>query len=113
MPDQRGYLLPEERRILLRRYAPVLTLFPERRAQAPYPDEGDAIYTVRGSYHPRSTAFFLKHGKLRYGGRELLRDPFRLVLWMKNWPPPSSRSRPMTLRKRYDPEFQSRSATPG
>jgi hypothetical protein len=65
MPNRQGYLLPGERQILLRRYAPVLVLFPELREQAPYPDDGDAIYTVRGSYHPRTVELFLKQGKVR------------------------------------------------
>lgn len=80
MPDSRGYLLPNERRALLRRYAPVLVLFPERRDQAPYPDDGDAIYTMRGSYHPRSVDFFLKYARVRYHPRVLLRSP---RLWFK------------------------------
>ena len=66
MPDYRGYLLPNERRVLLNRYAPVLVLFPELPRQAPYPDEGDAIYTVRGSYHPRAVNFFLEKAIARY-----------------------------------------------
>ncbi|MBN1564970.1 MAG: hypothetical protein JXA10_14080 [Anaerolineae bacterium] len=66
MPDQHGYLLPGERQILLQQYAPVLVLFPEDPAKAPYPDEGDAIYTVRGTYHPRAAEFFLAHGKICY-----------------------------------------------
>lgn len=73
MPDSNGFLLPNERNILLRRFAPVLVLFPERQEQAPYPDEGDAIYTVRSSYHPRAVEFFLKHAKVRYRRRVLLR----------------------------------------
>lgn len=80
MPDSRGYLLPSERRALLRRYAPVLVLFPEQREQAPYPDDGDAIYTIRGSYHPRSVDFFLKYARVRYRRRLLLRSP---SLWFK------------------------------
>ncbi|MBN1681047.1 MAG: hypothetical protein JW966_12240 [Anaerolineae bacterium] len=75
MPDANGYLLPDERRTLLRRYAPVLVLFPESYKQAPYPDEGDAIYTMRGSYHPRDVAFFLKYARLRYRRRRVLRRP--------------------------------------
>ena len=75
MPDSRGYLLPSERRSLLRRYAPVLVLFPERREQAPYPDDGDAIYTVRGSFHPRSVEFFLRVARVRYRRRVLMRSP--------------------------------------
>ncbi|MCX7599775.1 MAG: hypothetical protein N2512_13040, partial [Armatimonadetes bacterium] len=66
MPDSRGYLLPAERQILLQRYAPVLVLFPELERQAPYPDEGDAIYTMRGSYHPRAVEFFLQEARPRY-----------------------------------------------
>jgi hypothetical protein len=76
MPDDQGYLLPSERRILLRRYAPVLVLFPELPQQAPYPDDGDAIYTMRGSYHPRAVEFFLEHAKVRY---VRLRHPGRLL----------------------------------
>ncbi|NLX09263.1 MAG: hypothetical protein GXY36_06370 [Chloroflexi bacterium] len=75
MPDPRGYLLPAERQILLRRYAPVLVLFPELPNHAPYPDDGDSIYTVRGSYHPRSAELFLQHARVRYRRRELLRHP--------------------------------------
>jgi len=79
VPDHRGYLLPDERRILLQHYAPVLVLFPESAHQAPYPDDGDAIYTMRGSYHPRAVSFFLKHAKVRYARHLLL---FRLsLLW--------------------------------
>ena len=66
MPDENGYLLPDERRALLRRFAPVLVLFPEAKEQAPYPDDGDAIYTVRGSYHPRSLELFLSEARVRY-----------------------------------------------
>ncbi len=66
MPDHRGYLLPTERRALLSRYAPVLVLFPELSRQAPYPDDGDAIYTMRGSYHPRTVEFFLAEATTRY-----------------------------------------------
>jgi hypothetical protein len=77
MPDQQGYLLPNERQILLRRYAPVLVLFPEIREQAPYPDDGDAIYTIRGSYHPRTVELFLKQAKVRRTRRWLL-SVFRL-----------------------------------
>jgi len=79
MPDDRGYLLPEERRALLRRFAPVLVLFPETHAQAPYPDDGDAIYTVRGSYHPRALELFLSAARVRYRWRALLREP--RLLW--------------------------------
>jgi len=79
VPDQRGYLLPDERRILLQHYAPVLVLFPELEQQAPYPDDGDAIYTMRGSYHPRSVSFFLKRGKVRYARHLLLFRPS--LLW--------------------------------
>ena len=79
MPNHRGYLLPAERQILLRRYAPVLVLFPELEQQAPYPDDGDAIYTMRGSYHPRSVSFFLKHGKIRYARHLLMFHPG--LLW--------------------------------
>jgi hypothetical protein len=78
MPDPRGYLLPEERRILLRRYAPVMVLFPELPRQAPYPDEGDAVYTMRGSYHPRAAEFFLKYAKVRYRRSLWLRHPMLL-----------------------------------
>lgn len=78
MPDSSGYLLPEERRILLRHFAPVLVLFPERPQAAPYPDDGDAIYTVRGSYHPRAADFFLKHAKVRYRRSLWLRNPMLL-----------------------------------
>jgi hypothetical protein len=74
MPDARGYLLPNERRILLCHYAPVLVLFPEIENQAPYRDEGDAIYTLRGSYHPRAVEFFLKYSKIRYRRRVVLRQ---------------------------------------
>lgn len=79
MPDQRGYLLPDERRLLLRHYAPVLVLFPEIPHKAPYPDEGDAIYTVRGSYHPRAVEFFLEHSKVRYERTLTARDPALLA----------------------------------
>ncbi|GIV81443.1 MAG: hypothetical protein KatS3mg051_0797 [Anaerolineae bacterium] len=77
MPDARGYLLPAERQILLQRYAPVLVLFPELERQAPYPDEGDAIYTMRGSYHPRAVEFFLQEARLRYRPLFRLRHPGR------------------------------------
>lgn len=73
MPDARGYLLPAERQMLLHRYAPVLVLFPELEQQAPYPDDGDAIYTVRGSYHPRAVEFFLQQAAIRYPKSHLLR----------------------------------------
>ncbi|MEP0763682.1 MAG: hypothetical protein HRF48_13195, partial [Chloroflexota bacterium] len=79
MPDARGYLLPAERQILLRRYAPVLVLFPELEQQAPYPDEGDAIYTMRGSYHPRAVEFFLQQAAIRYHKLHLLRRLARLL----------------------------------
>jgi hypothetical protein len=79
MPDHRGYLQPNERRLLLQRYAPVLVLFPEIPQKAPYPDEGDAIYTVRGSYHPRAVEFFLKHGRVRYERSLTMRDPSLLA----------------------------------
>ena len=75
MPDHQGYLLPGEREILLRRFAPVLVLFPEIRNQAPYPDDGDPIYTVRGSYHPRTVNLFLKQGTVRYRWTAWLRAP--------------------------------------
>jgi len=75
MPDRHGYLLPSERIILLRRFAPVLVLFPECAEQAPYPDEGDAIYTLRGSYHPRAVEFFLDHARICYRFGTLLRQP--------------------------------------
>ena len=80
MPDARGYLLPVERQILLHRYAPVLVLFPELEQQAPYPDEGDAIYTMRGSYHPRAVEFFLQQATIRRPRLHLLR---RLARWLK------------------------------
>ena len=79
MPDHQGYLLPAEREILLRRFAPVMVLFPELRAQAPYPDDGDPIYTVRGGYHPRTVDLFLKQARVRYRWPVLLRTP-RLIL---------------------------------
>jgi len=79
MPDARGYLLPGERQILLHRYAPVLVLFPELEQQAPYPDEGDAIYTMRGSYHPRTVEFFLQQATIRYHKLHLLRRLARLL----------------------------------
>lgn len=75
MPDSNGYLLPAEREILLRRYAPVLVLFPEQKGQAPYPDDGDSIYTLRGSYHPRSVNLFLKQAEIRYQRNLVLRNP--------------------------------------
>lgn len=75
MPDANGYLVPAEREILLRHYAPVLVLFPEDPARAPYPDDGDAIYTVRGGYHPRTAVFAAKRARVRYRWRVLLRDP--------------------------------------
>jgi hypothetical protein len=75
MPDQKGYLLTRERQSLLQKYAPVLVLFPEMPDQAPYPDEGDAIYTLRGSYHPRSVDLFLAQAKVRYRWSALLRAP--------------------------------------
>jgi hypothetical protein len=75
MPDHQGYLLPGEREILQRRFAPVLVLFPEIRGQAPYPDDGDPIYTVRGGYHPRTVDLFLKQGQVRYRWPALLRAP--------------------------------------
>lgn len=76
MPDERGFLLPDEKDFLLRRYAPVLILFPEELKSAPYPDEGDAIYTVRGSYHPRAVEFFLNLARIRYKFPVILRHPF-------------------------------------
>lgn len=79
MPDARGYLLPAERQILLHRYAPVLVLFPELEQQAPYPDDGDAIYTMRGSYHPRAVEFFLQQAAIRYHKLHLLRRLARLL----------------------------------
>jgi len=88
MPDHRGFLLPEERQILLRRFAPVLILFPEQAGQAPYPDEGDAIYTMRGSYHPRAVEFFLTHARVCYRFRTLLRHPrlfFRPRSYSEEW----------------------------
>lgn len=81
MPDRNGFLLPNERRILLRRFAPVLVLFPEDPDQAPYPDEGDAIYTMRGSYHPRAVELFLGQAKVRYRRGLVLRQP-----WLLFWP---------------------------
>jgi len=74
MPDDRGYLLPDERRALLRHFAPVLILFPEDATQAPYPDDGDAIYTVRGSYHPRALDLFLRAARVRYRAGVWLRS---------------------------------------
>lgn len=79
MPDHRGYLLPRERQILLQRLAPVLILFPEAAEQAPYPDDGDAIYTVRGSYHPRAVDLFLKHAKVRYRQSVVVQSPRLLI----------------------------------
>ncbi len=73
MPDHQGYLLPSEREILLRHFAPVMVLFPEIREQAPYPDDGDPIYTVRGTYHPRTVDLFLKQGQVSYRWPVLLR----------------------------------------
>ena len=84
MPDDRGYLLPEERRALLCHFAPVLVLFPETPAQAPYPDDGDAIYTVRGSYHPRALELFLAEARARYQPGVWLRDP--RLLWRPRSP---------------------------
>jgi len=81
MPDRNGFLLPNERRILLRKYAPVLVLFPEDPGHAPYPDDGDAIYTMRGSYHPRAVDLFLAQAKVRYRRGLLLRQP-----WLLPWP---------------------------
>jgi hypothetical protein len=75
MPDHQGYLLPSEREILLRRFATVMVLFPELRVQAPYPDDGDPIYTVRGGYHPRTVDLFLKQARVRYRWPVLLRTP--------------------------------------
>lgn len=75
MPDSNGYLLPNERQILLRHFAPVLILFPEQPERAPYPDDGDAIYTRRSSYHPRSVDVFLSRAKVRYRRHLLLRHP--------------------------------------
>jgi hypothetical protein len=79
MPDHQGYLLPSERRLLLRRFAPVLVLFPELPASAPYPDDGDAIYTMRGSYHPRAVALFLEQGRVRYRRTQGLRNLLLLL----------------------------------
>ncbi|MBN1564116.1 MAG: hypothetical protein JXA10_09760 [Anaerolineae bacterium] len=76
VPDVRGFLLPDEKRALLRRFAPVLILFPEDRHLAPYPEEGDAIYTVRGSYHPRAVELFLDLARVRYNWRALWRAPW-------------------------------------
>jgi hypothetical protein len=75
MPDINGYLVPAERQILLRHHAPVLVLFPEDPTHAPYPDEGDAIYTVRGGYHPRAAELTLARARVRYRRRLLLRRP--------------------------------------
>ncbi|HVO70446.1 MAG TPA: hypothetical protein VMT24_10395 [Aggregatilineaceae bacterium] len=75
MPDPRGYLLPAEKEILLRRYAPVLVLFPELRERPPYCEDGDAIYTLRGSFHPRTVKFFLAGTNVCYrpkGWRRLI-----------------------------------------
>jgi hypothetical protein len=69
MPDPRGYLLPAEKDNLLRRYAPVLVLFPELREQPPYRADGDAIYTLRGSFHPRTVKFFLTGANVCYRRR--------------------------------------------
>jgi len=74
MPDSSGFLLSNEREVLLRRYAPVLVLFPEKANQAPYPDDGDATYTLRRSYPPRSVDFFLKYARVRYRWQVWLRD---------------------------------------
>lgn len=76
MPDSNGYLLPRERQVLLQHFAPVLVLFPEKEAHAPYPDDGDAIYTMRSSYHPRAVELFLKHARVRYRRSILLRHPW-------------------------------------
>ena len=78
MPDSNGYLIPAERQILLRHHAPVLVLFPEDPDRAPYPDEGDAIYTVRSGYHPRAAEFTLARARVRYRRRLLLRNPMLL-----------------------------------
>lgn len=78
MPDSHGFLLPEERRVLLHRFAPVLVLFPEDSRCAPYPDDGDAIYTIRGTYHPRAAEFFLKYARVRYRRRVVLWKPWLL-----------------------------------
>lgn len=79
MPDPNGYLLPEEQQVLLRRYAPVLVLWPEMFEQPPYPDDGDPIYTLRGSYHPRRPEFFLKRARIRYHPKVLFTQP--RLLW--------------------------------
>src|SRR5690606_11646823 len=76
MPDDRGYLLPDERRALLRHFAPVLVLFPEAPEQAPYPVVGDAICTVRGSYLPRALDLFLRAARVRY----------RAGVWLRSLP---------------------------
>jgi len=81
MPDHQGYLLPSERAILLRRFAPVLVLYPELPECAPYPDDGDAIYTMRGSYHPRDVALFLERGRVRYRRAQWLRN--LALLWSR------------------------------
>jgi hypothetical protein len=65
MPDSQGYLLPDEQRHLLSRFAPVLVLFPEKREAPPYPVDGDGYYVLRGSYHPRSVEFFLQNATIR------------------------------------------------
>jgi hypothetical protein len=36
-----------------------MVLFPELRQRPPYRDDGDAIYVLRGSLHPRTVKFFL------------------------------------------------------
>jgi hypothetical protein len=69
MPDQRGYLLPAEKEILLRRYAPVMVLFPEWHDRPPYRADGDAIYTLRGSFHPRTVKLFLSFARMCYRPR--------------------------------------------
>jgi len=98
MPDENGYLLPDERRALLRRFAPVLVLFPEAKEQAPYPDDGDAIYTVRGSYHPRSLELFLSEARVRY----------RLSVWLRDlrllWRPRSATEERERARQGVDRE---------
>ena len=79
MPDPHGYLLSGEQQTLLEHYAPVLVLWPEQPDRAPYPDDGDAIYTFRGSYHPRRAEFFLQHARVRYRRTLWWRKP--ILIW--------------------------------
>ncbi|WP_119065555.1 hypothetical protein [Aggregatilinea lenta] len=92
MPDANGYLVPAERQILLRQHAPVLVLFPEDPAHAPYPDEGDAIYTVRSGYHPRAAELTLARARIRYRRRLLLRNP-SLLFYPKSYQEEVQRAR--------------------